>query len=96
MLVAIVVGAAAGIIGFLPQFASLRLARRSTDLSAMNAGLYGLAGTFVSLIVVVAALIICAVVNRSMVLPFGIAEIVTLIGSSSAYAVYKNVLAKRK
>ena len=62
----------------------------------MSAGLYGLAGVFVSLIVVAVALILCAVIARDMVLPFGIAEIVALIVTTSAYVVYKNVLAKRK
>lgn len=96
MLVPVVAGIAAGIIGFLPLFISLRLARRSTNLSAMSAGLYGLAGTFVSLIVVAVALIVVAVVARDVVLPFAVAEIVALIVSTSAYVVYKNVLAKRK
>ena len=92
MLAPVAAGIAAGIIGFLPLFISLRLARRSTSLSAMSAGLYGLAGTFV----VAVALIVCAMVARDVVLPFGVAEIVALIVSTSAYVVYKNVLAKRK
>ena len=96
MLAAVAAGIVAGIIGFLPLFISLRLARRSASISAMSTGLYGLAGTFVSLIIVAVALIICAVANRSVVLPFGIAEIVALIVSTSVYVVYKNVLAKRK
>lgn len=62
----------------------------------MSAGLYGLAGVFVSLIIVAVALIVCAVVSRDSVLPFAIAEILALILSTSAYVVYKNVLAKRK
>ena len=70
MLAPVAAGIAAGIIGFLPLFISLRLARRSTSLSAMGA--------------------------RDGVLPFGVAEIVALIVSTSAYVVYKNVLAKRK
>lgn len=96
MLAAVAAGIVAGLIGFLPLFVSLRLARRSTSTSAMSAGLYGLAGVFVSLIIVAAALIICAVVARESVLPFGIAEIVALIVSTSIYVVYKNILAKRK
>ncbi len=47
-------------------------------------------------IVVAVALIVCAMVARDVVLPFGVAEIVALIVSTSAYVVYKNVLAKRK
>lgn len=96
MLAAVAAGIVAGLVGFLPLFVSLRLARRSTNLSAMSTGLYGLAGVFVSLIIVAVALIVCAVVARDIVLPFGIAEIVALIVSTSAYVVYKNVLAKRK
>ena len=96
MLAPVAEGIAAGIIGFLPLYISLSLALRSTSLSALCAGLYGLAGTFVSLIVVAVALIVCAMVARDVVLPFGVAEIVALIVSTSAYVVYKNVLAKRK
>ncbi len=96
MILAIAAGLVTGVIGFLPLFIFLRLARRSTSLNPMNAGLYGLAGTFVSLIVVAAALIICAVVARDVVLPFGIAEMGALIVSTSVYVVYKNALAKRK
>lgn len=96
MLAAIAAGIVAGIIGFLPLFISLRLARRSDSISAMSMGLYGLAGTFVSLIIVIVAMIICAQVAREFILPFGIAEIAALIVSTSLYVVYKNVLAKRK
>ncbi len=96
MLIPVAAGIVAGIVGFLPLFASLRLSRRSASLSAMGTGLYGLAGTFVSLIIVAVALIVCAVCYREVVLPFGVAEIVALIVSTSAYVVYKNVLAKRK
>lgn len=96
MLIAVIAGIAAGIVGFMPLFVSLRMARRSASLSAMSTGLYGLAGVFVSLIIVAVALIVCAVAARDQVLPFGVAEIVALIVSTSAYVLYKNVLAKRK
>lgn len=96
MLAAIAAGIVAGIVGFLPLFASLRLARRSDSISAMSMGLYGLGGTCVSLIIVIIAMIICALVARQSVLPFGIAEILSLIAATSLYVVYKNVLAKRK
>lgn len=96
MLAAVAAGIVAGLVGFLPLFVSLRLALRSESLSAMTTGLYGLVGVFISLIIVAAALIVCAVVARDQVLPFAVAEIVAFIGFTSAYVVYKNVLAKRK
>ena len=56
--------------------------------------LAGIAG-FIPLVVAV-ALIICAVVAREMVLPFAVAEILTLVVVTSIYVVYKNVLAKKR
>lgn len=96
MIAAIVLGIAAGIAGFAPLFIALRLSRKSTSTSPLNAGLYGLGGFFVSLIVVAIALIICAAVARESVVPFAIAEIVTLIAATSLYVVYKNVLQKKR
>lgn len=96
MAVAIALGIVAGFVGFLPLFAALRLARRSTSTSALNAGLFGLGGTFVSLVVLVVAMILCASFDRADVLSFGIAEIASIIVFTSAYVVYKNVLAKKR
>lgn len=96
MVLAIVLGIVAGFAGFIPLFIALRLSRRSTSTSPLSAGLYGLAGFFVSMVVVAVALIICALVARESVVPFAIAEIVTLIAATSIYVVYKNVLAKKR
>ena len=92
MLAAVAAGIVAGIIGFLPLFVSLRLARRSDSLAPMSMGLYGLAGTFVSLIIVIVAMIICAQVARASILPFGIAEIAALIVSTSLMSFIKTSL----
>ena len=95
MAAAIALGILAGIAGFIPLFIALRLSRNLL-LPPLSAGLYGLGGFFVSLIVVAVALIICAVVAREMVLPFAVAEILTLVVVTSIYVVYKNVLAKKR
>ena len=60
MAAAIALGILAGVAGFVPLFVALRLSRKSTSTSPLSAGLYGLGGFFVSLIVVAVALIICA------------------------------------
>lgn len=96
MVQAIVLGIVAGVAGFLPLFAALRLSRRSASTSALNAGLYGLGGTFVSLIILIVAMILCATFARASVLPFGIAEIASIIVVTSVYVLYKNVLAKKR
>lgn len=90
MVLAILIGAAAGFIGFVPLFVSLRLSRRSSSIEPLTAGLYGLSGVFVSLIILVVALIICSQVARTFILPFGIAEMLVLIVSTGVYVVYKN------
>ncbi|BAK45195.1 hypothetical protein [Eggerthella sp. YY7918] len=96
MALAIVIGAVAGFIGFIPLFIALRMSRRSTSTSAMNAALYGLVGVFISLVVLIVEMIVCAQVARSLILPFGLAEIVALIVSTAIYVVYKNGLGTRK
>lgn len=94
--VAIVLGIIAGFVGFLALFVALRLSRRSTSTSPLNAGLYGLGGSCVSLLIVAIALIVCAITARDLVLPFAIAEIVVLVAATSIYVVHKNALAKKR
>jgi LytS/YehU family sensor histidine kinase len=96
MALAIVLGVVSGIVGFIPLFVALRLSRKSTSVSPLSAGLYGLAGFFVSLVVVAVALIVCALNARDLVVPFAIAEIITLVVATSVYVVYKNVLQKKR
>lgn len=96
MVAAVALGIVAGIAGFIPLFIALRLSRKSTSTSPLNAGLYGLAGFFVSLVVVAIALIVCALTARELVVPFAVAEIVTLVVATSLYVVYKNVLQKKR
>lgn len=96
MVLAIVIGALAGFVGFLPLFIALRLSRRSLSTTAMNAALYGLVGVFISLVVLIVEMIVCAMVARSLILPFGLAEMLTLIVSTAIYVAYKNGLGTRK
>lgn len=92
----IALGIAAGILGFLPLFVALRLSRRVISAGTADAALFGLGGTFVSLVVVIVELIAVAKLAHDILLPFGIAELLALIIATSVYVLYKNVLAKRK
>lgn len=96
MFLAILAGIGAGIVGFLPLYASMRLSKRSLSLSTANTALHGLGGVCVSLVVLVVELIICAKVARGMVLPFGLAEMLALIVSTSVYAMMRNGIIARK
>lgn len=92
----IVLGIATGVLGFLPLFLSLRLSRRSTSMHALAIGLYGLAGVAISLVILVAGLIACAMLARDGLVGFVVAEGVVFLACTIAFVVYKNVLARRK
>lgn len=92
----IVLGMLAGALGFVPLFLSLRLSRRSASTQALTVGLYGLAGVAVSMVVLVASLIACAMLARDGLVAFVVAEAVVFLVSTIAYVVYRNVFAVRK
>lgn len=96
MILAILAGAVAGFVGFLPLLISMRLSKRSLSLSTANTALFGLAGVFVSLVILAVELIICAQVARGMVLPFGLSEMLALIVCTLVYAMMRNGVIARK
>ena len=86
---AIIIGAAVGVLGFLPLFGGLRLSRRATSTS--NLGQMGacLLGLLVSFVVLVVACVICAEVARPQTLPFALSAAVALSASAICYGVVK-------
>ena len=91
MILAIVLGAICGIVGFVPFIASLRLSRTVTstsNFSHMAALLLGLLG---SMAILFGAVIICAVVVRGVLVPFGAAEAIGLIVTAIGFGVYQTV-----
>ena len=96
MVAAIALGALAGFVGFLPLFVSMRLSRRSLSVSTRNTALYGLLGVFASMILLVVELYLCAKWSHGAVLPFGLAEMVVLVVSTSVYTLFRNGIIVRK
>ena len=85
----IVLGALAGILGFLPIFAALRLSRRHVSQGTLSLGLFGLGGACVSLIVLVVATVACGMLARQGIVGFVVAEAITFLGSTIAYVLFK-------
>ncbi len=85
MVGAIVLGALAGIGGFIPLAWSLRLARRVTDTSNLSHAGSLLLGVLISVIVIFVAAILCIVFARDLVLPFVIAEVLALSVAAIAF-----------
>lgn len=92
----IALGALSGVLGFLPLFLALRLSRRSTSVQALTAGLYGLGGVCVSMIVLVVCLIACAMLARESLALFVAFEGVVFLACTIVYVLYRNVFVKRK
>lgn len=80
MVIAIAVGVVVGLAGLVPFLAAARLAaRKPTEKPVAQSAMAGLMGFAGSLVIVVVALIVCSRVSHDSVLPFGIAEIATLV-----------------
>ena len=85
MIAAIVLGAVSGILGFLPLYMGLRLARKATPTSNLGHAGALLRGVLLSFLILVAAFIVCIFVARDLVLPFVLAEVGGLVVSAVAF-----------
>ena len=91
MAVAIVLGVLAGIVGFLPLFGSLQLAKRATKTS--NLGHMGslLLGVLVSFLLLFGAALACILLARDLALPFTLAEVLALIVVAIGFGIMRLV-----
>ena len=97
MVLAVAAGVAAGVAGFVPLFVAMRLARKSLSVSMKSTALQSLLGVFASMIVLALMLYLCAKVARNAILPFGLAEMIALVVSTSVYTLYRNgIIAREK
>ena len=85
MIAAIVLGAVSGILGFLPLYMGLRLARKATPTSNLGHAGALLLGVLLSFLILVAAFIVCIFVALDLVLPFVLAEVGGLVVSAVAF-----------
>ena len=85
MIAAIVLGAVSGILGFLPLYMGLRLARKATPTSNLGHAGALLLGVLLSFLILVAAFIVCIFVARDLVLPFVLAEVGGLVVSAVVF-----------
>lgn len=92
----IVFGALTGLLGFVPLSLAFRLARKHVSTNTLTFGLFGLGGVFVSLIILVVGLIICAMVARDGMIGFAVAEAVVFLGATIVFVLKKNAVFKRE
>ena len=89
MVLAIVLGAISGVLGFLPLYGGLQMSKKVTRTSN-----FGYAGTlllsvFVSFVILVGTLIVCVVLARDMVVPFVAAEAIALVVTAVIFGIMK-------
>lgn len=90
MALAVLAGLAAGVIGFIPLMVALKMSRRVFSTSMLHIAAFGLGGFFMSLIILGVELFACSKLAHDVLLPFGIAEIATLVVVTSVYVVLTN------
>lgn len=84
-MLAIVCGLVAGVIGFLPYPLAGWFTRVNRSSEALNPVAAWLGGVLLSVVLLVAALFICKALAADKVLPFGLAEVGTLLVSIVVY-----------
>ncbi len=96
MAAAIVCGALAGIIGFLPLIAGLRMTRKVTATSNFGHMSILLLSLIISFVLMFAFAIICVNVARDVAMPFVLAEAVALSVFAIAFGVKRTLTGKEK
>ena len=91
MVVAALLGAVAGILGFLPLLGSLALSKRVTSTSNLSHATSLLLGVFGSLLVLALTAFLCVTLVRDLALPFVLAEALALCVAAVAFGVVKLV-----
>lgn len=96
MAVAIVCGAIAGIIGFVPLIVGLRMTRKVTATSNFGHMSILLLSLIISFVLMFAFAIICVNVARDVAMPFVLAEAVALSVFAIAFGVKRTLMGKEK
>ena len=89
MAVAIILGALAGLAGFIPLWFGLRLTRKTTHAGVAGSMTVLLLGLLVSFAVLLGCAFGCIYVARDLALPFVLAEVVALSVIAIVYGVNK-------
>lgn len=91
MILAVVLGLVAGVLGFLPLLGGLQLVKRATSTSNIGQAGGALLGIFGSFVFLAITLVVCIVVARDMIMPFTIAEALALSCVAIVYGVQRLV-----
>ncbi|MCI8468918.1 MAG: hypothetical protein HFJ75_05460 [Eggerthellaceae bacterium] len=85
IVVAVLLGALSGIVGFLPLFAGLRMTRKTVSSGLVGSMMVLFLALIVSFIILVMAAVFCIAFDRALGLPFVAAEVIALSAAAIAY-----------
>ena len=91
MVIAIVLGLACGVIGFLPLTLGLKLARQATPTSNFGHAGSLLLGVLLSFLLLAGGVFACIFLARDLALPFVLAEAAGLVFFALGYGIYKRL-----
>lgn len=93
MVLAILLGICAGVIGFMPLLVGLKLTKRSTHAGLSGSMFLLIVGLVVSFVLLFVFAILCVNIDRPNAMPFVLAEVVALCVTAIGYGV-RSVLKK--
>ena len=91
MVLAVLVGAIVGIVGFAPLVFGMNKARNATPTSNLGHAGSLLLGVLISFVVIGAAMVICALFFRDVAILFVLAEAAGLAATAVAFGISKNL-----
>ena len=96
MVVAILLGACAGFLGFLPLWAALLLTQRSTETGMGATAMQSLGGVTASLLILALTMFAAARFAHDYVGVFGAVELITFVLVSVVYFTRRNKVLRRR
>lgn len=91
MIVAVLLGVIAGLVGFVPLVVGLRLTRRTVSAGVAGSMMVLLLGLLVSFILLFLGAVLFIAYDKSLAFPFVLAEVIALCAVAIGYGVAKMV-----
>lgn len=89
MIVAIVLGVAAGVVGFIPLIIGLQLSKKVTRTSNFGHASILLLAIVASFVLLIVLAMLCVVVARDLAFPFVLAEAIAMSLSATGFGIYR-------
>ena len=87
VVIAIILGALAGLVGFLPLLFGLRMTKKTVSAGVAGSMAVLFLALLVSFVILVMTAVVCIALDRGLGFPFVVAEVIALSTAAIAYGV---------